>query len=96
MEPAKEKNEQYKTDQFYDFQVVLSSFTVKNAFNTDVKSTSICTGYISKSLDGEYDPPSELLMSVTLNGKNLVFKNSNKAMSQIAMLCEERKKYVEN
>jgi len=69
--PAVEMNEKYKTDQFYNFRVILSNFTVKNGFNADVKSFSSCTGRVSKDSDGEFDPPSELLINVTLNGNKL-------------------------
>lgn len=71
MEPATDMNERHKTDMFYNFEVILSDFTVKNGFNADVKSVSSCTGYISKNSDGEYDPPSELLTEVTLGDQKL-------------------------
>src|SRR5699024_12748879 len=38
--PAVEMNEKYKTDQFYNFRVILSNFTVKNGFNRSEEHTS--------------------------------------------------------
>ena len=69
--PAMEMNEKYKTEQFYNFEVIVSDFTVKNGFNADVKSFSSCTGHVSKDSDGEFEPPMELLINVTLNGNKL-------------------------
>jgi hypothetical protein len=69
--PAVEMNENYKTDQFYNFEVIVTDFTVKNGFNADVKSFYSCTGHVSKDSDGEFDPPMELLINVTLNGNKL-------------------------
>lgn len=71
MVPDNEKNAKYKTNQFYAFEVLLSNFTVKNGFNADVKSVSSCTGYVSKSSNGEYDPPEEYALELTLNGNKL-------------------------
>jgi len=69
--PAVEMNKKYKTEQFYNFEVMLNDFTVKNGFNANVKSFSLCTGHISKDLDGEFEPPMELLINVNLNGNKL-------------------------
>lgn len=73
MEPDVERNTEHNTDQFYLFEVLIGDFTVKNGFNADVKSVSTCTGYVSKYADGSYDPPSPLLMKITLNDKKLGF-----------------------
>lgn len=71
MTPDLEKNKKYNTDMFYNFEVILDKFTVKNGYNADVNSVSSCTGYVAKDTDGEYAPPSETLTSVTLGDKKL-------------------------
>lgn len=71
MAPDNERNAKYKTDQFYAFEVLLSNFTVKNGFNAEIKSVSSCTGYVSKSSNGEYDPPEGYALDLTLNGNKL-------------------------
>lgn len=71
MVPSIGENEKYNTDQFWDFEVLISNFTVKNGFNADVKSASSCTGTVSKDSKGEYGPPMPILLDVTLNGKKL-------------------------
>ena len=57
----------------WDFEIIISDFTVKNGFNANVRSTSSCTGSVHKSKrnNGKYKPPSKLLIKHTLNGKKL-------------------------
>lgn len=71
MEPDIERNQKFDTDQFYLFEVLIGDFTVRNGFNADVKSVSTCTGYVSKSRDDKYDPPSDSMLKFDLNGNKL-------------------------
>ncbi len=71
MEPDTVKNEKYNTDQFWIFEVAIGNFTVKNGFNADAKSYSICSGYVSKNSDGSYDAPKVDMMKFTLNDEKL-------------------------
>lgn len=71
MEPDHERNQRFKTDQFYGFEVLINGFTVKNGFNADVNSVASCSGFVSKDAGGKYDPPMESLVSLTLNGEKL-------------------------
>lgn len=71
MEKNEEKSAKYETLEIWDFEVLITDFTVKNGFNADVRSTSSCTGTVYKNKDGNYDPPEKLLLNHTLNGQKL-------------------------
>lgn len=67
MAPDVELNDKFNTEQFWTFEVLINNFTMKNGFNASVKSTSSCTGYVSKDKDGKYDPPS--IVEIKVNGE---------------------------
>ena len=73
MAPDDKRNTEYDTNQFWSFKVIISEFTVKNAFNADVNSISLCNGIISKDSKGDYEPSMDLITDVTLNGERLGF-----------------------
>jgi len=71
IEPYAEFNAKYKTNRFMNYTVFVDTVTVKNGFNADVKKLATCEGFITLNRDGSYDPPSETLMKVYLNGEEL-------------------------
>ncbi|WP_420553996.1 hypothetical protein [Neptuniibacter marinus] len=73
MVPDKEANDRWGTDQFWNFEVLISDFTVKNGFNASINSTSVCSGYVSQNSKGEYEAPDDMMLDFTLNGKKVGF-----------------------
>ena len=71
MKPDVAANAKYSTNQFYEFEVIVSDFTMKNGFNAEVKSFASCKGRISKDAQGKFDLPSPLLVSFTVDGEKL-------------------------
>lgn len=69
MVPDKESNARFDSDRFWAFEVIIDGFTVKNGFNSDVNSNSVCTGVAAGNPETEYE--SLGYADYTLNGKKL-------------------------
>lgn len=71
--PNDEMNEHYNSNLHWQYEVMISEFTVKNAFGADLRSLSVCSGNVVGTEDSFSLPSSTSGMRFTLNGARLGF-----------------------